>query len=596
MAGLALLVASPILLGWVGIVTEYRAQLLGFGAVYAMAAVSLNLLMGYAGQVSLGHAAFLGIGAYASGWVTWTHELPFLLGLMMAMAMGALAALIVGFPALRIRGLSLAILTMAFGLAMAAMVFRLRAVTGSAAGLPLPRPNINGYILNDNREYLSVLLGLAIAIIWFDRNLLRSRVGRAWNALREDEDVASSFGVDVARYKLLAFVLSGAAMGAAGCAFGHLVGIAQVESFNVQLSLTFVTIVVLGGLGSRTGAVVVAVVFGVLPRLFTGLEGWDLVVGPALVALTIARHPGGLAQQWRERPWQRRPRRSADASRRDDEPLVVSFGVGSGDADVSVEGRDASGPPLLVDDLTVAFGGLVAVDGVSLVAPSGEISGLIGPNGAGKSTVFNAVSGFVPSTSGRVSIAGIDVTDRPTHARAAAGLGRTFQNIGLARSLSVTDNLLLARHRHAAYRFADALVAGHRARTSERQLRDDAHEVITALGFDRYRDTPVGSLSHGQQRIVEIACALATRPAVLLLDEPSAGLSPAATEALAERLLDLGDRLGQTILLIEHHIPLVRATCSQVTVMAEGKVLASGHTDDVLGDRRVVDAYLGGVV
>ena len=235
----------------------------------------------------------------------------------------------------------------------------------------------------------------------------------------------------------------------------------------------------------------------------------------------------------------------------------------------------------------------MAVDGVDLTVPPREITGLIGPNGAGKSTLFNAVSGLAPISAGRVVIAGVDATGLPTHVRSGLGLGRTFQGIGLVPALSVTDNLLLARHRDTRYRFADALVATPRARRDEDRLLRDALEIVDALGFTRYRDTPIGSLSHGQQRIVEVACALATRPKVLLLDEPSAGLSPAATEALADRLVDLCDRLGQTILLIEHHLPLVRATCTSVTVMTEGKVLAAGPTADVLADPRVVDAYLG---
>lgn len=583
-----LLVLAPLQLGRAGLLSEYAAQILAFGCVFAIAALSLNLLTGYAGQVSLGHAAFLGIGAYASGWATSTNGLPFPVGLLAAAGFGAAAALIVGFPALRIRGLNLALLTLGFGLGMASMVFRLRSVTGAGAGLALPRPEIRGHALTDGREFLVLAVVLLLGAWWFDGNVRRSKVGRALLALKEDEDVAASFGVNVARYKLLAFALSGAVAGIAGSLFGHLVGIAQVESFNFQLSLTLVVIVVLGGLGSRPGVIAAGLFFGILPRLFEFLEGWDLVVGPALLALTIAGHPGGVAQQARE--LRSHFRKAGPKPTTDLVPL--SFRI-TAPPSAAADAREIYDAPLVIEDLEVRFGGLTAVDGFSLEVTAHAITGVIGPNGAGKSTVFNAVSGFVRPTAGRILLGGTDITAAPPHVRAASGLGRTFQLVGLIKSLSVAENLLLARHLHTPYRAGEALVAWPRAVNVETKLRDDAALVVDALGFGRYLQTPVGELSHGQQRIVEIACAMAASPTVLLLDEPTAGLSPAAAEALAERLLDLRDRLGQTIVVIEHHIPFVSATCERTVVMAAGRELAAGRTAEVLARDDVVGAYLG---
>jgi branched-chain amino acid transport system ATP-binding protein len=247
----------------------------------------------------------------------------------------------------------------------------------------------------------------------------------------------------------------------------------------------------------------------------------------------------------------------------------------------------------VIEDLHVRFGGVTAVDGFSFVAPAGEITGIVGPNGAGKTTVFNAVSGFLAPASGRIHIDGTDITALPPHRRAQAGAGRTFQMVGLIKGMSVRDNVLLAQHLHSDYHEAEGLLSLPRARRAERSIRDHADAAITALGFDRYADTPLGQLSHGQQRIVEIACVLAARPKVLLLDEPTAGLSPAAAEALADRLREIRDQLGQTIVLIEHHIPFVMATCSTVVVMAAGKELAAGPPAEVFEVPSVVSAYLG---
>jgi branched-chain amino acid transport system ATP-binding protein len=218
---------------------------------------------------------------------------------------------------------------------------------------------------------------------------------------------------------------------------------------------------------------------------------------------------------------------------------------------------------------------------------------LIGPNGAGKSTLFNAVSGFVRPDQGHVLVHGVDVTHMAPHRRAGLGIGRTFQQIGLVKDLTVTENLLLAQHRLAGYGPVTALAHLPSVGRAERALRERAVDTLHALRFERFAEAELRELSHGQQRIVELAAALLTAPGVLLLDEPSAGMSPAAAEALAERLLQVRDELGQTILLIEHHLPLVMATCTTVHVMDAGRMLTSGSPAEVTTDPAVVAAYLG---
>jgi branched-chain amino acid transport system ATP-binding protein/branched-chain amino acid transport system permease protein len=570
---------------------QYHLLVLCFGVTYVLAALPLNLLMGYAGQISLGHAAFLGIGAYASGIIAGRLGLPFLLGLLVAAVAGALAALVIGLPALRIRGLYLALVTLGFGLAMASMVFRLRAVTGGYAGLAIPRPQSGSFVFHNNADLLALLLVVLAAVWAVDTNITRTKVGRAFLALRRDEDVASALGINVAGYKLYAFALYGALSAIAGSALGHVIGFAQTETFTFDLSLLFVVIVVLGGLASRPGVASVAFVFGAAPRFFGFLKGWDLVLAPLLVLATLVRHPGGFAQNIHETRERLTRRRSKLEPRAVDDPTVTPRLVLPRPARASGTARLAA--PLEVHDVQVRFGGLVAVDGVSFAIEPAKITGLIGPNGAGKTTLFNAISGLVKPTSGRIVVDGRDVTSLPPHRRAALGLGRTFQQIGLVKDLTVTENLVLAQHALAGYGAMEALLHLPRVARSERALRTRAQDTLEALDFQRFATTPLQELSHGQQRIVELAAALVTAPGVLLLDEPSAGMSPAAAEALAERLLQVRDEVGQTILLIEHHLPLVMATCSAVHVLDAGSLLVSGTPEEIRRDPNVVAAYLG---
>jgi branched-chain amino acid transport system ATP-binding protein len=248
---------------------------------------------------------------------------------------------------------------------------------------------------------------------------------------------------------------------------------------------------------------------------------------------------------------------------------------------------------LAAHDVRVRFGGLQAVDGADLRVDRGTIVGLMGPNGAGKTTLFNAITGAVVPDSGRIELLGVDVSGLPTHRRTALGMSRTFQLIGLAKDQSVYENLLIAQHLAAPYGVVSALTMVGPARFYERDVRGRADEVMEGLGFGRFRDTPVGRLSHGQQRIVEIGCALVTSPELVMLDEPSAGMSPAAAEDLAATLVDVRDRLARTVLLIEHNVPLVLDVADELYVMDAGRVIADGEPIEVVSRPEVVTAYLG---
>ncbi|MGQ0431042.1 MAG: branched-chain amino acid ABC transporter ATP-binding protein/permease, partial [Microthrixaceae bacterium] len=419
--------------------------------------------------------------------------------------------------------------------------------------------------------------------------------------IRSDETMAASFGVDVTRYKLMAFTISGAMAGLAGALYGHLFTFVNSGSFDLTQSLFLLTLVVIGGLGSRAGVVAAAAFYGVLDFVLgeafgTDVAGWVVFGSAVLLMFTIAQHPTGLAGAIREAR-ERRHERSVHVTAAvgdDGAPLTPQMVELPRPTGLPERAVTATGAPLLsVRDVTVNFGGLRAVDDVSIEVPSGRIVGLIGPNGAGKTTLFNAISGALRPDAGHVELLGRDLSGTPAHVRAAAGIGRTFQMIGLAKDLSVNENLLLAQHQVATYGPLEALVGLGRAPGVEGELRQRAADALRSLGFERYADTPVKNLSHGQQRIVEIGCALVTAPQLVMLDEPSAGLAPGAVENLAVRLRDIRDELGRTVLLIEHNIPLVLDVCDELYVLANGALIAHGAPDEVVGRPEVIEAYLG---
>lgn len=603
LAVMAGLVLASLGLEAIGLLNDSRSTAIGRGVVFAVAGLSLNILAGYTGQLSLGHWALVGVGAFTSAKITAPLELrlPWIVGLVGATVVGAVVGFLIGLPSLRIRGLYLAIATVAFHFAMELSVFAADAVSRGSAGAEFPRPYIGSTVFDIDAQYLALMFVVAVAIYFVDANITSTNVGRSFQAVRADEDVAASFGIDVRRAKLIAFTLSGAIAGAAGCLYGHLYQFANAGAFTFDRSLLLVTVVVIGGLGSRVGVVAAGAFFGMAPiineAIFgTAAESWDLIIGSAALLLTLAFNPEGLAGSIREAKHKKEEKEAKRlaAKRTDDQPDETMPPLPSMPRPTGLpERRQVAGDVLVATEITVDFAGLRAVDNSSLSVARNRIVGLIGPNGAGKTTMFNAIAGVLVPTSGRVSFNGQDVSALRADQRAGLGLARTFQSLGLARDRTVLENLLLAQHLLADYPLASAIAGVGPVVKREAELHERAHTTLAALDFVRFADTPVRNLSGGQQRIVEIAAALLTAPELVMLDEPSAGMAPAAVENLAERLREMRDDLGRTILLIEHNIPMVLDVCDEVYVMAEGRIIAHGSPAEVVADAAVIGAYLG---
>ena len=601
LVALVLAAVLPPLADALGVLSEPRALLLCTGTAFAIAGLSLNVLTGYAGQISLGQYAFVGVGAFTTGIVTGVHDLrlPWLAGLAAGAVLGGAIAFLVGLPALRLRGLYLAVVTLGVAYACKEALFPLDQIGGGSAGKPIPRPYVGDSSFVASSSFLAVALVVLVLVWQLDVNLTRSRLGRAFQVVKADETVAASFGIDVARTKLLAFTISGAVAGVAGALFGTASGIATANDFTYEKSLLLVVVVIIGGLGSRGGVVGAAYFAWLLPEALIGLfgggiRGYDLLANGFLLMYTISRNPRGLAGAFREAHEERLRKKGGLPPLPPTRPSLPSLGPMSG---APVVRAARTGVPVLeVRDVSVRFGGLQAVDSAGLRVDRGTIVGLMGPNGAGKTTLFNAITGSLTPDRGSISFLGEDISALPAHLRAGRGMGRTFQLIGLAKQLSVYENLLMAQHLGAPYSVGSALTTIGMSRTFERELRQRADQTLEGLGFERFRDTPVGRLSHGQQRIVEIGCCLITSPQLVMLDEPSAGMSPAAAEDLAATLLDVRDQLGKTVLLIEHNIPLVLGVADELYVMDAGRVIADGEPVEVVGRPEVVTAYLGSVV
>jgi len=565
--------------------SQYTGYVLGLVVVEAVAILSLNLLMGYAGQVSLGQAAFVGIGAFAAGQFA-IFNVPFPLTIILAGIFAALVAAIVGLPSLRIRGLQVAATTLAFG-AVAQFFLFSRPWTKNAGPLEVARPHV---ILTDKAVLVTGLIGLLVVLV-IDRQIRHSRIGRAYFSIRDREDTAAARGVKVGQTKLQAYAFGGLYAGIAGGLFAYLLQSVTGDSFGVFKSLEYVAAVVIGGLGSWTGAIVSGAIFVYLPQqLGTSLARYVPIIEAGLLVITPVLRPEGLGFVLNKAffvplPWIGPKKGEAFAV-----PPFEAIAPPKRALSLSVPTRTL----LTAKDVGVRFGGLVALHDVNLEVRRGEIVGLIGPNGAGKSTFFNAVGGFVKPSSGTIHYRGKNLLEMPTHARAGLGIARTFQQVGLSGPQTVWENMMFAQHQLAIqYSLTSALLSTPNMRKVEKELQARAQAALEVIGLTDYKDEKVLNLSHGNQRLAEVAAALSIGPEFLMLDEPFAGVGPEESEQLAQRLTELREELDLTILVIEHDVPLVASLCSYIYCFAEGGMLAEGSPDEVQNNQDVISIYIG---
>ncbi|HMD01837.1 MAG TPA: branched-chain amino acid ABC transporter ATP-binding protein/permease, partial [Candidatus Baltobacteraceae bacterium] len=551
-----------------------------YAAIYAVAAIGLSLLLGNLAQISLGQAGFFGIGAYTGGYlmtsVAWPAALgpglQFVLATLLGVALAAALGLVLGFIALRFRGHYLAMATLAFGL-LCVGVFRESKALGGASGIQgVPFPQFGSIAISGTAAFWYAWLMVALAA-FFTRNLLLGRTGRAFEAIRNDELAAEALGVPTRRCKILAFAFAGALAGFAGSFYVTYLGLVEPNAVGISLSIDLLLMVVLGGAGGIAGAIAGATLIGIANIYGHDLENWRPVIYGVLVILIVVAFPRGLSGMVplpRSRDARVRPASAADA-------LPVQASVA------------ACETCLRVEDAGKSFGGLVALDGVAFALENGTLNSLIGPNGAGKTTLFNAICGIGPLERGRIFVAGRDVTAWQPHRIAALGVGRSFQNARLFGEMSVLENVTLGAYTLERATFTSDLLGLPTSRRSGKLALQRARDVLELLELGALAGTIAGDLAFGDRRRVELARAIASRPGLLLLDEPAAGLNAAERGRLRGDLLRL-KRAGATILLVEHDMRLVMEISDRVLVLHFGRLIADGPPAAVRNERRVMSA------
>lgn len=563
-----------------------RHQLFAQVAVFALVSLSVTVLTGWAGQLSLGQFAFAGLGTFTTA-ALMSNGLGFIVSALFASALGLAAAIIVGLPALRVRGLLLAVTTLAFAVFCASWLLDLDILDGGRPSIRIPRTIEAGLDLSSQRTfYWLCLVVLAIAMSLTAR-LRRRGIGRRLIAVRENETAAASMTISPARTKLFAFALGGSLAALAGALYGGVLGRLDTAAFAPELSVKVVAIAVIGGLGSVTGAVIGAIWVIGLPALFDNSPEVSLATSGIGLLVLLMYFPGGLVEllhRLRSAIHRRLLARMPEATAVPRPALPVrSVSSTSTASDVAA---------LEAVDVTVRFGVTTAVDRMSLTVAPGEIVGLIGANGAGKTTFMNAIGGYVSST-GCIRLHGAELSGSSPATRARLGLGRGFQNAELYADLTVRETVqvaLEARHRTSVT--ATVLATPWGLRRERRQGRE-ADELIAFLGLGRYANAVIGNLSTGTRRITELACILALDARMVCLDEPTAGVAQKETEAFGPLLRQLRREFDLSILIIEHDMPLVMSISDRVYCMAEGRSISTGTPDQVRNDPAVIASYLG---
>lgn len=572
------------------------AQAGTYVAIFAIAAIGLSILLGNVRQISVGQAGFFGIGAYATGYCTTTLNWPFWPAAALGIVAAAVVGLGLGFIALRFRGHYLAMATLAFGL-IAAGVFHATEALGGASGITgIPYPQLGPLTISGYAAYWFAWIVAALAAL-ASLNLLRGRTGRAFETIRNDELAAEAMGVPTRRYKILAFAYAGALAAAAGAIYASFLGLVNPDAVGVGLSIDLLLMVVLGGSGTISGAIVGAALIGYLNVVGHQFQNWREVAYGALVIAVVIAAPTGIVGLLRTLLARTRPQAARPAAAAQTAPVGRAMPVAVVDrtppAPVRMPSRAGNDAlPLAVRGVTKRFGGLVAVDDVSFALQPGTLTSLIGPNGAGKTTLFNAICGIGRLTSGSVVVGGTDVTGWRPHAVAALGVGRTFQNARLFAEMTVLENVVAGAFRTEPGSFGADVLALPGSRRAERAATERARATLARLGIEHLSDTYASDLPFGDRRRVELARAIAAQPWLLLVDEPAAGLNARERATLLDDLIALRDA-GTTLLLVEHDMQLVMAISQRVMVLEFGRTIADGEPKTVRNDPAVVAAYLG---
>jgi branched-chain amino acid transport system permease protein len=574
----------------------YYLNVINIIGLNTIVVVGLSLLIGYAGQISLGHAAFYGMGAYLSGILTVTYGLSPWSAMLVALLVTGSLALAIGIPTLKLRGHYLVMATLGFNLIINIILIQWDSMTGGPSGFPgIPALAVGSWAFDSDKRMYYLIWFFAFASIILAFNLVRSRVGRGLRALHGSEAAAASVGVRTENYKVKVFILSALYASLAGSLYAHYLTFISPKTFDIFFSVELVTMVIVGGMGSIWGALSGTVFLTPLPLLLHFFDEYKDIFYGLILVLILIFIPEGLVAAIQSR-WTATRRSDAEEARIENAPSVrpVHVGASFGHQDSQAMPESGNQAILRVESVSIRFGGLMALGQVSFDMAKGSITALIGPNGAGKTTLINVISGASQPQSGKVFFRDREISRKRPYQIAAMGLNRTFQNLQIFENMTVLENVMVGLHAQTKNEFVSCLFRLPGFSGEEREIEERAWEVLKFFRLEDKGRLPASSLSYGDQKRIEMARALAPAPAVVLLDEPVAGLNMTETKEMADTIREIRSQ-GVSVLLVEHDMNLVMGISDKVVVLNYGRKIADGYPEQIQKDEEVLAAYLGGV-